>query len=98
MGSRTRCHFAAITGVSSGGTGERSDHRYIRTVSRQALLGQVKDAGLEGFERALKAVKALNVCRSSEIMLAIENWVADNMMTDREAGALYAYYGWERGQ
>jgi hypothetical protein len=68
----------------------------MRSVSRSEIHAQAIDAGLSEFEKALKAVKALNVCRTSEIMLAIENWVASGMLTEKQADALCAYFGWER--
>jgi len=68
----------------------------ICSMSRANLREGTYDAVQEGFDKALNAVKSLNVCRSSEIMLAIENWVASEMLTGRQADALCAYYGFER--
>ncbi len=46
----------------------------------------------EGFDNALNAVKSLNVCRASEIRLAVENWVSGDMLTEARADSLCRYY------
>ena len=55
------------------------------------------DATQSGFEKALAGVKLLNVCRSSEIRLAIENRIASEKLTPRGKPMRWcAYDGWER--
>jgi hypothetical protein len=66
------------------------------SVSRACLKQGTADAVQEGFDKALAAVKSLNVCRSSEIKLAIENWAASDMLTEAQADSLCGYFGFER--
>jgi hypothetical protein len=40
--------------------------------------------------------KGLNVCRTSEVLTAVENRISAGMLSEREADALCSYYGFER--
>ena len=48
-----------------------------------------------GFEKACKALDALFECTAEEKRVAIQNWHASGLLTNRERNALYGLFQWE---
>jgi hypothetical protein len=67
----------------------------MQSVSRTSLESSQAETSLIGFCKALALVKTMLPCSLQETRVSLENWLAAEMITQREFSAVAEFYGWE---
>ena len=70
----------------------------FNAVARKDVPSAHDDSHFDGFCKALVTVKTLLKCSSTEVLVSVNNLMAAELLTPREALALANFYGWDLTQ